>query len=153
MSDSNEDIYGGKMEEEEANDEHISKKKSKKKLRLMSASGQTEQERRTLRRKQRELHQEIAIGNSGAAAAGDGEELTHLRNQNNELWNQVRYPREAVLDSENVDLIADKAARKAEKIVQVSFISFICGICTGGTILLTYIHNIIIRYPDMMQYV
>jgi len=123
MSDTNEDIYGGEMEEGEANDAARRKKKSKKKLRLMSASGQTEQDRRILRRKQRELHQDIAIGNSGAAAVGDGEELTHLRNQNNELWDEVRYPREAVLDSENVGLIASKAARQAEKIVEVSFVS------------------------------
>ena len=50
----------------------------------------------------------------------DGEELARLRDQNNELWGEVRYTREAVLDGENIDLLATKASRQAEKIVQVS---------------------------------
>ena len=121
------------MEEEEEDEEDRArrKKKSKKKKYkknpgLMSQSGQTEQDRRNLRRKQRELHQDIAIGNGsgGTAADGaggdDGEELSRLRDQNNELWGEVRYTREAVLDGENIDLLAGKAARQAEKIVQVS---------------------------------
>ena len=116
-------------EEEEDEDRARRKKKSKKKKHkknpgLMSQSGQTEQDRRKLRRKQRELHQDIAIGNGGGTAAdagGDGgEELSRLRDQNNELWGEVRYTREAVLDGENIDLLAGKAARQAEKIVQVS---------------------------------
>ena len=114
------------MEEEDDEDRARRKKKKHKKHKktgLMSASGQTEQDRRILRRKQRELHQDIAIGNGGAAADGggdDGEELARLRDQNNELWGEVRYTREAVLDGENIDLLAGKAARQAEKIVQVS---------------------------------
>jgi len=104
------------------------KKKHKSKKLLMTQSGQTENDRRILRRKQRELHQDIALGGGGSTAAngdddeaaGGGEEDIHnLRQQNNELWDDVRYTREAVLDSENVDLIASKAARAAEKIVQV----------------------------------
>lgn len=120
------------MEEDEDEDRARRKKKSKKKhkkhIGLMSQSGQTEQDRRILRRKQRELHQDIAIGNgSGGTAAADGggddgEELARLRDQNNELWGEVRYTREAVLDGENIDLLAGKAARQAEKIVQVSWL-------------------------------
>jgi hypothetical protein len=116
-----------------------SKKKNKKNRpsKIMSESGQTDADRRLLRRKQRELHNDIAVGGDGAAAADDAadaaggeqggnddggvDELTRLRTQNNDLWRDVRYTREAVLDSENVDLIASKAARQAEKVVQVRF--------------------------------
>ena len=64
----------------------------------------------------------VGVGGGGAGGGDDdADELTRLRAQNNELWRDVRYTREAVLDSENVDLIASKAARQAEKIVQVSF--------------------------------
>jgi hypothetical protein len=101
------------------------KKKKKKRVRIMTKSGQTEADRRLLRRRQRELHAEIAVGGGeggdGGVGDDDADALTRLRAQNNELWKDVRYTREAVLDSENVDLIASKAAREAEKIVQVSF--------------------------------
>ncbi|KAL7541869.1 hypothetical protein ACHAXR_011312 [Thalassiosira sp. AJA248-18] len=124
-------------EEEEVEEDHDDgdnrrrkKKKKKKKFGIMSASNQTEAERRVLRRRQRELQSDIAMGaSSGGAAAGGADgggaddptsgELQRLRDQNNELWNNVHYTREAVLDSENVDLLASKAARQAEKIVQV----------------------------------
>mmetsp|Transcript_25796 Transcript_25796/g.47435 ORF Transcript_25796/g.47435 Transcript_25796/m.47435 type:complete len:415 (-) Transcript_25796:382-1626(-) len=115
-------------EEDEDEEDHDRRgKKKKKKFKIMSGSGQSEADRRTLRRRQRELQNEIAMGAASGkgAAAGEGEaddpdgELQRLRNQNNELWDQVHYTREAVLDSENVDMIANKAAREAEKIVQV----------------------------------
>eukprot|EP00584_Thalassiosira_punctigera_P006114 CAMPEP_0172542742 /NCGR_PEP_ID=MMETSP1067-20121228/13294_1 /TAXON_ID=265564 ORGANISM="Thalassiosira punctigera, Strain Tpunct2005C2" /NCGR_SAMPLE_ID=MMETSP1067 /ASSEMBLY_ACC=CAM_ASM_000444 /LENGTH=425 /DNA_ID=CAMNT_0013329035 /DNA_START=64 /DNA_END=1341 /DNA_ORIENTATION=- len=109
-------------------------KKKRRKFKIMSVSGQTEAERRVLRRCQRELQRDIIMGVSrdfNAAAVADGGggggtddpnsggELGRLRDRNNALWDDVRYTREAVLDSENVDLIANKAARQAEKIVQV----------------------------------
>mmetsp|Transcript_2346 Transcript_2346/g.4693 ORF Transcript_2346/g.4693 Transcript_2346/m.4693 type:complete len:418 (-) Transcript_2346:243-1496(-) len=106
-----------------------SKMKKKKRFKVMATSGQSEVERRTLRRHQRELQSDIAMGtatcSSGGGGEGEGEggdgddELQRLRNQNNALWDQVHYTREAVLDSENVDLIANKAARQAEKMVEV----------------------------------
>lgn len=100
------------------------RKTKKKKFKIMSVSGQTEGDRRVLRRRQRDLQGEIVMGSADADAAGggegdDGDELDRLRDRNNALWEDVRYTREAVLDSENVDLIANKAARQAEKIVQV----------------------------------
>ena len=102
----------------------------------MGESKQTDADRRLLRRKQRELHNDIALGGDAASASasgqigggeggGDDDSLRRLRALNNELWQDVRYTREAVLDSENVDLIASKAARQAEKIVQVSSCFFI----------------------------
>lgn len=96
------------------------RRRKKKKVRIMARSGQTEADRRVLRRRQRDLQGDIAAGTAGDGAGGDGEEeLRRLRGRNNELWDDVRYTREAVLDSENVDLLANKAARQAEKMVQV----------------------------------
>jgi len=119
-------------------------KKKKKRVRIMTASGQTDADRRVLRRKQRELQTDISLdaanassrrGNSDNDSSDDEDEapinnyndkntnstnLLSWREKNNALWNDVRYTREAVLDSENMDLITTKAAREAEKIVQVS---------------------------------
>jgi len=112
------------------------KKKKKRKVRIMTASGQTDADRRVLRRRQRDLHNDISFDAPAAAAAASGgggnndsEEdedekpkqtgLRSWREKNNELWDNVRYTREAVLDSENMDLISSKAAREVEKIIQV----------------------------------
>lgn len=98
------------------------RKKKKKVQKIMSESGQTDNDRRVLRNKQRRLQEDIL---SGAACGQDSDEdedapaFQKMRKLNNNLWDQVRYTREAVLDSENVDLIAANAARQAESIVQV----------------------------------
>ena len=102
---------------------HHDRKKKKKKVKIMTNSGQTEADRRLLRRKQRELHQEIAVGSaetSGGMEDPNSGEFERMRGKNNELFEEVRYTREAVLDSENMDLITAKAARQVERIVQVS---------------------------------
>ena len=139
------------------------KKKKRKKVRIMTASGQTDADRRVLRRRQRELHTDIsfdapASSASAASSAGgnnndndssdDDEDeemeedsnnnnknnknkkksssgLHSWREKNNELWNDVRFTREAVLDSENMDLISSKAAREVEKIIQVRLVLLI----------------------------
>ena len=111
------------------------KKKKKRKVRLMDESHQTDADRRVLRRRQRELHNDIsfdaptvaaAAGNNNNDSSEDEDEetkktsgLLSWREKNNELWDDVRYTREAVLDSENMDLISSKAAREVEKIIQV----------------------------------
>mmetsp|Transcript_29800 Transcript_29800/g.59949 ORF Transcript_29800/g.59949 Transcript_29800/m.59949 type:complete len:452 (+) Transcript_29800:28-1383(+) len=111
------------------------KKKKKRKVRIMTASGQTDADRRVLRRRQRDLLNDISFDAPAAAASAagggnnDSEEddnekpkqsgLRSWREKNNELWDNVRYTREAVLDSENMDLISSKAAREVEKIIQV----------------------------------
>ena len=118
---------------DDEDDDRRSRRKKKKRggaPKIMGASGQTEADRRVLRRRQRDLHDDIAMGGNGADndnaereededAGGAVDGLTRLRDQNNALWKDVHYTREAVLDSENVDLIAGKAAREAEKLVQV----------------------------------
>ncbi len=117
------------------------KKKKKRKVRIMTASDQTDADRRVLRRRQRELHTDIsfdapaAAASASAGANNDSSEddnnddetkpmpstsgLLSWREKNNALWDDVRYTREAVLDSENMDLISSKAAREVEKIIQV----------------------------------
>ena len=146
----------GMEEEEDAEDDDDDndrprRKKKKKKVRIMGDCKQTDADRRLLRRKQRELHNDIALGGDAAAASaggqsrggegGDDESLRRLRALNNELWHDVRYTREAVLDSENVDLIASKAARQAEKIVQVSlYLAFFWG--QGGSCVARYDDNL-----------
>ena len=74
--------------------------------------GQTDQERREIRKQQRRLHKEIEEG---------GEELgvDEARERNNKIFGNVRFVREAVLDGENVNLIATKAAQKVDKLIQV----------------------------------
>jgi len=126
------DSHEGIQEEDNEEEDHDrrgkkKKKKKKKRFQIMSSSNQTEADRRVLRRRQRELQNDIVMGVArGNNAAVDGKdansgEVGRLREQNNELWQNVHYTREAVLDSENVDLITNKAAREAEKIVQVTF--------------------------------
>ena len=78
----------------------------------MGASNQTDAERRLLRQCQRDLHNRIAVGRGGEYAAGN---LDCWHARNNELWRHVLFPREAVLDSVNADIIARGAARLAEK--------------------------------------
>jgi hypothetical protein len=126
------------------------KKKKKKKVRIMH--GQSDAERRVLRRRQRELHNEISFDGPAVAAAsrgtndGSSEEdeeimednktnsssgLQTWREKNNALWDNVRFTREAVLDSDNLDLISNKAAREVEKIIQVREREMfcLCGCC------------------------
>jgi hypothetical protein len=87
----------------------------------MSNSGQTDTDRRLLRNQQRKLQEDILSGAVAPEEEDDDDQpaFQKMRKLNNRLWEQVRYTREAVLDSENVDLIAANAARQAESIVQV----------------------------------
>ena len=74
--------------------------------------GQTDEERRSIRKKQRLLHKKIDEG-------GEDFELEKARDTNNEIFQNVRFVREAVLDGENVKLIANKAAQKVDQLIQV----------------------------------
>ncbi|KAG7357597.1 Nse4 C-terminal-domain containing protein [Nitzschia inconspicua] len=74
--------------------------------------GQTDEERREIRRQQRLLHRDIE-------ERGDDLEVSEVRHRNNKIFSKVRFVREAVLDGENVNLIATKAAQKVDQLVQV----------------------------------
>ena len=99
------------MEEEDHEADATERRRKKKKVKIMTDSGLTDVDRRQLRNQQRKLQEEIISGDPAAQS--------EARDRNNELWDKVRYTREAVLDSENVDLIAASMARKAEAMVQV----------------------------------
>ena len=111
------------------------KKKKKKRVRLMFDSGLSGADRRELRKKQRKLHKDIDLDvTAGGSVGGNDDEemestkdlsgkLTSWREENNSLWKQVRYTREAVLDSDNFDLITNKATREVEKMAHVSVIT------------------------------
>ena len=47
--------------------------------------------------------------------------LEEVQAQNNELWDQVRFAREAVLDGENLKLISASAAKQVDRLLEVSF--------------------------------
>lgn len=101
---------------------HHADRRKNKKVKIMSNSGQTEADRRLLRQRQRKLNEDILSGAVGRSDEDESDEepaFQRMRKINNKLWDQVRYTREAVLDSENVDLIAANAAKQAESLVQV----------------------------------
>ena len=79
---------------------------------LMEDSGLTEEERRQIRKEQRQLLKELD--------EKDTIELDEARARNNRIYKKVRYAREAVLDGENLISIANKAAQKVDRLIQVS---------------------------------
>lgn len=88
----------------------------------MANSGQTDAERRTLRIKQRELRgtiQDERSERSEKLADANTGEFEKIRTSNNELYDRVAYTREAVLDGENVELIASRVARQVDQLLTV----------------------------------
>lgn len=124
-------------EEDDDDNEHSNKNKKskKKKVRIMTHSEQTEADRRALRGKQRDLYQDLIHGAAMSRVDEEEEEdndgggggiedptsgeFDRVRDRNNALWDDVHYTREAVLDSENMDLLTSKAARQVERMIEV----------------------------------
>ena len=95
-------------------------KKKKKKVKVMEESGQTDEERRALRRKQRLLQHKIVASETGAQLEDpNADAFEEIRGENNELFEAVRYTREAVVDGENLQLMSERTARQVDKLVQV----------------------------------
>jgi len=97
------------------------RKKRNKNLKMGDESGLTEDDRRRLRREQRDVAKSLQDGvpiNDESEDKKDFVENARLRN--NELFQSVRYTREAVLDAENVENIAAKLSKQVDEIVQVS---------------------------------
>lgn len=94
-------------------------KQRRNKVSVMEASGQTDSERRELRRDFREVAKKL---DQNAEQMENPELDTYdvLREENNELYSKVRYTREAVLDSENLDQIAQRASKQVERMIEVS---------------------------------
>ncbi len=81
---------------------------------VMEDSGLTEEERRQIRKEQRQLLKELE--------EKDTLELEEARDRNNQIYKKVRYAREAVLDGENLISIANKASQKVDRLIQVSLV-------------------------------
>jgi len=77
---------------------------------LMQASGLTEEDRRQIRKDQRQLLRELE--------EKDSLEVEEARDRNNTIYKRVRYTREAVLDGENLIQIAKKASQKVDRLIQ-----------------------------------
>ena len=78
---------------------------------LMEDSGLTESDRRQIRKNQRELLKDIE--------EHDAVGVDEARERNNELYKSVCYAREAVLDGENLIVIANKAKKETDRMIQV----------------------------------
>ena len=78
----------------------------------MEDSELTDDQRRQLRKQQRGLQKEMADR--------DDLPLQEARERNNELFEKVRYTREAVLDGDNLIEIANQAAKQVDRLVQVN---------------------------------
>lgn len=96
-----------------------SSRRKDKNMALMEKSGQTDAERRRLRAAQRSLQKTI-VDNGEAMENPTDDVFSKIRHENNELFDQVHYTREAVLDGENLDMISNHAARQVDALVQVS---------------------------------
>ena len=91
---------------------------NRKRLSVMENSGQTDAQRRELRHSQRLLNKTIQE-NADELADATSSQFAKMRHKNNVLWDQVRYTREAVLDGDNLDFLATRAARQVDKLVEV----------------------------------
>ena len=88
----------------------------------MSASDQTDEQRRELRIKQRHLkhliQDERSVLCEQMADVASGK-FQKVRKENNKLWTEVRFTREAVLDADNVEIISARAARQTDQLVNL----------------------------------
>mmetsp|Transcript_4803 Transcript_4803/g.12203 ORF Transcript_4803/g.12203 Transcript_4803/m.12203 type:complete len:401 (+) Transcript_4803:119-1321(+) len=73
-------------------------------------SGLTESERRAIRHDQRALQKKLV--------EGDSVDVEDARGQNNKIFKKVKFTREAVLDSDNLNLIATKASHKMDRLIE-----------------------------------
>lgn len=90
---------------------------------LFEESGMTEDDRRQVRHLQRNLHDKIEKGPGDDNEVSKMKFLSKARGENNQLFDSVRFTREAVLDSENATLIVEKTLLEVDKLRQVSTIS------------------------------
>jgi hypothetical protein len=80
--------------------------------------GQTDDERRQLRQGYRKLSKAIAE-NGEEMEDPDTDVFERVREENNGLFKQVRFTREAVLDGDNLEAISTRASRQVDRLVQV----------------------------------
>lgn len=110
----NEELEGVFDDDFEDNDEEVktTTTNENKNAKLMNDSGQTDQERREIRKSQRLLHRTIEEG-------GETLQLEQVRKENNDIFKKVMHTREAVLDGENIFLIAGRVTKQVDRLIQV----------------------------------
>ena len=79
---------------------------------LLRQSGLTDDARRLIRKQQRLLYHEMED-------RGVNLDVNEARKRNNEIYENVRFTREAVLDGENLVMIASKATQQVNRMIQV----------------------------------
>jgi hypothetical protein len=109
----------GEEYDEDAETERRSKKR-KKSAKEEKRKYKSDEGRRALRVKQRELKEDIQ-------ACSTTDELHKYREANNKIFKHVHYTREAVCDAENNLLLATKMVQNAERLVQVRLCTAITG--------------------------
>mmetsp|Transcript_30354 Transcript_30354/g.72742 ORF Transcript_30354/g.72742 Transcript_30354/m.72742 type:complete len:532 (+) Transcript_30354:153-1748(+) len=85
---------------------------SRDEIRVMHESGQTDEERHQIRKAQRLLFSKLV-------ETGDDLNIDEVRGENNEIFCNVYYPREAILDGTNMNAIAGRAAQKVDRLFKV----------------------------------
>lgn len=93
-------------------------KKKKQKKAVGKCSGQTDDERRKLRSDQRTLLKNVS--NNDGIEDAENDAFDNIRSENNDLFNKVRFAREAVLDGENFEAITSRASKQADSLVSVA---------------------------------
>lgn len=84
----------------------------------MNESGQTDADRRKLRNSLRGMEDKIL--NSAVQMENPNEKVfQQICKENNALFNEVAYTREAILDADNFELTASFGARQVARLVQV----------------------------------
>lgn len=114
-------------------------KRTRTKKQVGKASGQTDSERRQLRYNQRQILKNVSGQDGDGLEDATCDDLDRMREKNNELFDKVRFAREAVLDGENIQAITLRAARQADRLVAVArydaskFIRKLRGKCCVGS--------------------
>ena len=118
-------------ENEESNNNNLNSRNSRRNRNrnrtvtpVMAASQQTDEERRILREKQRKLFVKMTDSSTDISekmADVDSQVFQNVRKENNVLWKDVRYTREAVLDGDNIEYMSSRATRQVDKLISVSF--------------------------------
>uniref|UniRef100_A0A7S2XRN1 Non-structural maintenance of chromosomes element 4 n=1 Tax=Attheya septentrionalis TaxID=420275 RepID=A0A7S2XRN1_9STRA len=117
MSESKSSRRRDRGEEEEARPARSARSR---KVKVMGESEQTDGQRRELRKNFRALQRTIQETSVGEEMEDpESQTFDTVRDQNNELFDQVRYTREAVLDADNTLIISEHARKQVEKLVQV----------------------------------
>lgn len=115
------------MEQEEAHEEPVDDGRRRRKRRdsadvggrVFDESIMTLDDRRKLRRQQRDLNHAVANDEDRGEDEDAMAFLDRKRGDNNNLFEKVLFTREAVLDAENTELIAAKTLQCIDRLVQV----------------------------------